>query len=97
LKLKVHFDPMIRWKRLDKINVHRIYNLQFFNRHKAHVYGSWNITKQNKIEEIMQCPFIKFPTIWYGNDFFLKRNIIMHWILNKCKKPYFWMEFHPKI
>jgi hypothetical protein len=24
-----------------------------------HVYDSWNITKQKKIEKIMQCPFIK--------------------------------------
>jgi len=25
--VKIHFDPMVRWGRLDKINVHRIYNL----------------------------------------------------------------------
>jgi hypothetical protein len=34
-----------------------------------HVCGSWNITKQNNIEKIMQCPFIKSPPFWYGSGF----------------------------
>jgi len=29
-----------------------------------HVYDSWNITKQKKIEKIMQCPFTKFPPFY---------------------------------
>jgi len=41
-----------------------------------HVYDSRNITKQKKIEKIMQCPFIKFPPFLYGSDFFLKKDII---------------------
>jgi hypothetical protein len=28
--VKIHFDPIVRWRGLDKINVHIIYNLQFF-------------------------------------------------------------------
>jgi hypothetical protein len=48
-----------------------IYN--FSTAIRPHVYGSCNITKQNKIEKIMQCPFIKFLTTWYGSGFFLKR------------------------
>jgi hypothetical protein len=39
---------MVRWEGLDKINVHKIYNLQFFNGHKAYVYDSRNITKFKK-------------------------------------------------
>jgi hypothetical protein len=38
---------MVRWRILDKINVHKIYNLQFFY---GHSYGSWNIIKQKKNE-----------------------------------------------
>jgi hypothetical protein len=33
--IKINFDSMVRWKGLDKINVHKIYNLLFFNDHKA--------------------------------------------------------------
>jgi hypothetical protein len=42
------------------------------NKKRPHVYDSWNITKQKKIEKIMQWPFIKSPPLWYGSDFFLK-------------------------
>jgi hypothetical protein len=49
-----------------------------------HVYDSWNITK--KIERIMQRPSIKSPLVWYGSGFFLNIYIIMHSLLNKCKK-----------
>jgi len=63
---------------------------------RPHVCGSWNITKQKKIEKIMQYPSIKSPTIWYGGGLFLKRDIIMHSLLNKCRKHIFWMEFYPK-
>jgi hypothetical protein len=61
--------PRFRWGKLDKINVHIIYNLHFFNDHKLHVYGSWNITKQKKLKIIMQWPFIKSPPIWYDSGF----------------------------
>jgi hypothetical protein len=33
--VKIHFDPMVRWGRLDKINVQKIYNLRFFSSHRA--------------------------------------------------------------
>jgi hypothetical protein len=61
-----------------------------------HVYDSWNITKQKKIEKIIQFPSIKSPPFWYGSDFFLKKDIIMHSLLKVQKKHIFWMEFHPK-
>jgi len=40
IELKVHFAliliyPMIQWKKLDKMNVHKIYNLHFFDNQKA--------------------------------------------------------------
>jgi hypothetical protein len=71
---------MVRWRGLDKINVHRVYNLQFFSGHRPHVYDSWNITKQRKIENTMQCLSIKFPPLWYGSSFFLK--IIYYYAFN---------------
>jgi hypothetical protein len=30
-----NFDSIVRWKRLVKINIHRVYNLQFFDNHRA--------------------------------------------------------------
>jgi hypothetical protein len=54
-----------------------------------HVYDSWNITKQKKIEKIIQFPSIKSPPFWYGSDFFLKKDIIMHSLVNKSKKNTF--------
>jgi hypothetical protein len=33
--IKVKLDPMIRWKRLDQINMHNVYNIHFFNGHKS--------------------------------------------------------------
>jgi hypothetical protein len=56
---------------------------------RLHVCVSWNITKQKKIEEIMQCSSLKSPTLWYGSGIFLKKDIIMHSLLNKCKKTHF--------
>jgi len=32
---KINLDPIVRWRGLDKINVHTIYNLQLFNDHKV--------------------------------------------------------------
>jgi dynactin complex subunit len=69
---QINFDSIVRWGGLDKINVHRIYNLQFSTAIGLHVYDSWNTIKQKKIEKIMQCPFIKSPSFWYGSGFFLK-------------------------
>jgi hypothetical protein len=79
LELKVHLDTnLILIQQLDEEDwiksmyiEYIIYN--FSTTTKPHVYGSCNITKQKKIEKIMQCPFIKFPTIWYGSGFFVKR------------------------
>jgi hypothetical protein len=43
--VKVNFDPITRWRGLDKINVHKIYNLHFLTTIRPHVCDSWNITK----------------------------------------------------
>jgi hypothetical protein len=42
----------------------------------SHVYDSWNITKQKKIEKIMECSSIKSPPLWYGCGFFLKKILL---------------------
>jgi hypothetical protein len=56
--IRVKLDIMVRWRGLDKINVHKIYNVHYFNYHKPHVCDSWHITKMNKI---LQCLPIKSP------------------------------------
>ncbi len=33
--IKIKLDPMVSWKGLDKINVHKIYDVHFFNGHRA--------------------------------------------------------------
>jgi hypothetical protein len=60
-----------------------------------HVCGSWNITKQKKIEKTMECRSIKSPPLWYGNGFFfLKRRYYYTIIVQKCKKhPFFEWNF----
>jgi len=42
-----------------------------------HVYDSWNITKQKKIEKIMQCPSIKSPLLQYGSGSPPKNRILL--------------------
>jgi hypothetical protein len=64
---------------------------------RLHFYDSSYITKQKKIEKIMQCPSMKSPPFWYGSGFSLKKDIIMHSLLNKCKKTHFLNEISSKI
>jgi len=62
-----------------------------------HVYDSWNITKQKKIEKILQCASIKSPPLWYGNGFFLRIRYYYAFITKQMqKKNKNWMEFHQK-
>jgi hypothetical protein len=44
---------MVKWKGLDKINVHKYITYSFSTTIGPHVYAPWNITKQKKIEKIM--------------------------------------------
>jgi hypothetical protein len=60
-----------------------------------HVCGSWNITKQKKIEKLMQCPSIKSPPLWYGSDFYpiyIYIYIYNAFIVQKCKNHIFFNE-----
>jgi hypothetical protein len=61
--VKINLDPIVRLKGLDKSNVHTIYSYNFSTGLGLHVCGSWNITKQKKIEKLMQCPSIKYPLL----------------------------------
>jgi hypothetical protein len=36
----------------------------------------------------MQCPSLKSPPLWYGSGFPKNKVIIMHSLLNKCKKTH---------
>jgi hypothetical protein len=75
----------VKWKRLDKINVYKLYNLQIFNGHKPHICGSWNITKQKKNEK--KCNTYLLVGI-YGSGLFLKKGYYYALIVQKCKKPH---------
>jgi hypothetical protein len=33
--IEIHFDPTIKWTWLDKININKVYNLQFFSSLRA--------------------------------------------------------------
>jgi len=88
---------MVKWRGLDNINVIKYITYSFSKAIGPHVYDSWNITKQKKIERIMQCPFIKSFPLWYGGDFFPKKRYYYAFITKKMQKnTFFWMEFHPK-
>jgi len=60
---------------------------------RLHVCGSWNITKQKKIEKIMQCPFVKSPPLWYGSGFFFEKINYYAFIVQKYKKHIVFNEF----
>ncbi len=51
-----------------------------------HVYDSRNITKQKKIEKIMQCPFIKFLLFDVIVVFSLKIRYYYAFITKKMQK-----------
>jgi hypothetical protein len=59
---------MARLKWLDKINVHREYNLHFFDSHKASCLRFMKIYQGKENWEILQCPPIKSPPLSYGSD-----------------------------
>jgi hypothetical protein len=54
-----------------------------------HVYDSWNIIKQKKIEKVMQCPCIKSPTLWYGSGLFFKIKYYYAFITKQMPKNTF--------
>jgi hypothetical protein len=57
-----------------------------------HVDDSWNITKQKKIEKIMQCPSIKSPPLWYGSGFFFKIRYYYALIIKQMQKNTFFEQ-----
>ncbi len=54
-------------------------------------------SKKKWKNNVMPCPSIKSPSLWYGSVFFLKKDNIMLSLLENEKKHIFWMEFHLKI
>jgi hypothetical protein len=68
--VKINLDPMIRWSEWIKLIYIQYIIYNFSTAIRAHVCDSWNITKQKKIEKIMQCWFIKSP-LWYGGGSFI--------------------------
>jgi len=52
-----------------------------------YVYDSWNMTPKKMKKNAI--PTKKPPPLWCGSGFFLKKDIIMHSLLNKCKKTHF--------
>ncbi len=64
--IKVYFDPMVRWRGLDKIKVYRIYNTLFQCPYclMFMIHETW--LKKKKIE----MPTYKISFFSYGSDFF---------------------------
>ncbi len=86
LWVKMNFDPIVRWRVLDQINVLWKYiTYNFFTTIGPHVCGSWNITKQKINEKIMECPSINYLHVLYGSGFFFfLKLIIMHLLLQNA-------------
>ncbi len=57
---------------------------------------SWHITKQKKIETIMECPSIKFPSLSYGSGFFPRTRYYYAFIVQKWKNTLFKNEISSK-
>jgi hypothetical protein len=57
-----------------------------------HVCDSWNITKQKKIEKIIQYPFIKSSPLWYGSGFFFKKRYYYAFIVEQMQEDIFFNE-----
>jgi hypothetical protein len=49
------------------------------------------LPNKRKLKNIMEFPSIKSPSLWYGSGL-KKKDIIMHSLLNKCKKTHFLYE-----
>jgi len=102
LELKVHFEPklfLIQWSDEEdwiKLMYKQYITYNFSMAIGLHVWYSWNITKQKKIEKIMQCPSIKSLPFWYGSEFFPKKRHYYAFIVQKCTQKKNWMKFHPK-
>jgi hypothetical protein len=95
LELKIHFESkliLIQW--LDEEDWMKSMYTQYITNifsmaTRPHVCDLWNITKQKEIGKIMQCPSIKFPSLWYGSGFFLKIWYYYAFITKKMQKNTF--------
>jgi len=92
-EIKVHFESkLILIQRLDKKDWIKLMYLEyiiysFSTTIGPNVCGAWNITKQMKIQKLIQCPSIKSPSLWYGNGF-LKRKYYYAFIVKQMKKTH---------
>jgi hypothetical protein len=90
LWIKINLDPMARWKGLDKINVHKVYNLQIFNGHRAWMFVVHE-TLPNKRKLKKKCnaiQSIKSPPLWYGSGYFLFKKCYYEFITKNAKKKH---------
>jgi len=98
LELKVHFESkLILIQQLDEKDWIKLMYIKyiiysFSTATKPHVCGSSNITKQKKIEKIIQWPFIKAPPLWYGSGIFILKIYYYAFIIQKYKKHIFFNE-----
>jgi hypothetical protein len=53
LWVKINLDPIVKWGGLNKINVHKVYNFQFFNSHKVSCLWFMKHDQTKEIEKIM--------------------------------------------
>jgi hypothetical protein len=89
---------MVRWRKLDKINLHKIYNIYFFNGHKASYL--W-FMKQYQIKEKWENNIILSYKI--SSNFFLKvmvfsknKSLLCIYCLRSAKNKFFEWIFNQK-
>ncbi len=92
---KTNLDSTVRLRELDKINVYTIYNLQFFNGHRASCLWFMKNYQTKENWKIMQCPSIKSP-FFYGSVFFPKKNIVVHLLFKNVENTFFFNEISSK-
>jgi len=94
--VKIDLDSTVGRKGLDKINVYRVYNLYFFDNHKASCLWFMKHYQTKKKLKKIQSPFIKSLPLCYDSGFFLKEEMIMHVLVKKCNKTHFLNQISSK-
>ncbi len=98
LWINVKLDPMVKWRELRKINVHKIYNVHLFNSHRAS--SLWFMTHYQTKEKWKHNTMVMYEIFFFFLKVVvssLKKEFIMHLLIRKCKKTHFLNGFSTKI
>ncbi len=94
--VKINLDPMVRWRGLDKINVHRVYNLHFLYGHMVSCLWYMKDYQTNEIWKINAMPIYKISPFWIWYWFFLMKKDYYAFIVKKMQKNAFLKEIESK-